>query len=175
MGLGTIIGGIFSKGASDLAGAAFNGLDELITSKEEEGQIQISLGEIKSINAKNRMDFQIKQQELRFKISDQEYKDRQSAREMGKSDPWTPRILTILFTIAYFGITSYMFSIVMTMFNQDLNDFVVSFISTIFGAFNAIMVQIISYYFGASKGGDDTGAALASSFNKAAQNQESQD
>ena len=74
----------------------------------------------------------------------------------------------MIFTIGFFGITTFMFSIVMKMFNQDLNDFVVAFISSVFGAFTTIQTQIISYYFGASKGGDDTGAAIADSFNKAA-------
>lgn len=172
MGLGTVISGIFSKGAADLAGAAFNGLDELITSKEELGEQTIKMSEIRALNVKNRQDFQLKQQEIKFNITDRVYKDRQSAREMGKTDPWTPRILTIIFTLAYFAITGFMFSIVTKMFNQDINDFVVAFISTIFGAFNAIMVQIISYFFGGSKGGDDTGAAIASSFSQAAKKTE---
>jgi hypothetical protein len=133
-------------------------VDEFHLSGEEKQAFEIAM---------RNMDYKFKT--LRFEMEESYMKDRQSARLMGKTDPWTPRILTILFTAAYFAITAYMFSIVLQMFNQDMNDFVVSFISTIFGAFNAIMVQIISYYFGASKGGDETGAALAASFNQAAQ------
>lgn len=157
MGLGSWISKAIGGSAGDIISSVKDTVDEFHLSGEEKQVFDLKMREV---------DFKFK--ELSMKMEESYMKDRQSAREMGKVDPWTPRILTILFTIAYFGITAYMFSIVMHMFNQDMNDFVVSFISTIFGAFNAIMVQIISYYFGASKGGDETGAAMAASFNKAA-------
>lgn len=147
---------LISGGASEIIDSVTDGVDKFVTTDEERQKLEIMKQELALKFKKLEMDA-----EMRY------MNDRQSAREMGKVDPWTPRILTILFTVAYFGITGFMFSIVMKMFNQDLNDFVVSFISTIFGAFNAIMVQIVSYYFGASKGGDDTGKAIADSFKQA--------
>ncbi len=163
-----MIGSIFSAGASELVDSAFTGLDGLITSEEEKGAQSISIAQIKAMQQSARYEYNIKRQELEFKIKDQEYADRASAREMGKTDPWTPRLLTIIFTVAYFFITGYMMVMVLQMIDKELSNFAVSFISTIFGAFNAIMIQIISYYFGASKGGDDQGAKIAESFNNAA-------
>ena len=50
----------------------------------------------------------------------------------------------------------------------ELNDFVIAFISSVFGAFNAIMVQIISFFFGSSQGGENQGAKIAEAFKNAA-------
>ena len=47
----------------------------------------------------------------------------------------------------------------------------VAFISGIFGAFNAIMVQIISFYFGSSQGGENQGRKIANAFSAGAQQQ----
>ena len=158
MGIKSWIAEKLGGSAVDIMTGVKDVVDEFHLSGEEKQAFEIAM---------RKMDYDFKK--LGYEMEETYMKDRQSARTMGKTDPWTPRILTLIFTLGYFGITTFMFSIVMNMFNQDMNDFVVSFISTIFGAFNAIMVQIISYYFGASKGGDETGAALAASFNQAAQ------
>ena len=155
MGIKNWIAGLFGEGES-IIDKIGDTADRFIQTKEEKAQFKLDL-----MNAKMQM------KELNMKAEDMYNKDRQSAREMNKNDPHTPRILTIIFTVAYFAITVFMITTVMKMFNQDLNDFVVSFISSIFGAFNAIMVQIISYYFGASKSGDDNGAKIAESFKQA--------
>ncbi len=156
---------IFSAGAADLADKTFNGLDSLITSKEELAEQEVSLLEVKQAIEKARQDYKIKMKELELDTQEAYLNDKQSARGMYQKDSSIQKILTILFTVGYFGITTFMFTLVMKMFDMDLNDFVVSFVSSIFGAFNAIMVQIISFYFGSSKSGEDTGAAIAESFN----------
>ncbi len=144
---------LFSSGAKGILDPIGDIIETFVESPEKKLELKRAL-----------MDHERKVQEEFNKGQNDILKDKQSARIMGQADPWTPRILTILFTAGYFGITFFMFSIVMKMFNQDMNDFVVSFISSIFGAFNAIMVQIISYYFGASKGGDDHSSKIAESF-----------
>jgi len=168
MGLGTVIGGIFSKGATDLAGAAFNGLDELITSKEEIGQINISLEEIKSINTKNRMDFQLKGREIEFKIADQEYKDRESAREMYMKDSSLQKIFAIVFLISYVLISAGMIAMVISMafYNHtiDLPDWGVMLISSVFTAMSSKVSSITDFLFGGSKGKDDSDARSAQAF-----------
>jgi len=157
VGIKSVLGSIFSTGAKELADTAFRGIDELITSKEEKGQIEISLEELKIIANKER--------ELQYKITDQEFKDRDSARKANQKDPWTPRILTLLFTFGFIGLVFFMLSFLLEMTNVEMNDFVVAFISTIFGSVSTIMTQIISYYFGASKGADEQNERIAESFN----------
>lgn len=165
MGIKSVLGSIFSTGAKELADTAFRGIDELITSKEEKGQIEISLEELKIIANKNKMDYSLKERELQYKITDQEFKDRDSARKANQKDPWTPRILTLLFTFGFIGLVFFMLSFLLEMTNVEMNDFVVAFISTIFGSVSTIMTQIISYYFGASKGADEQNERIAESFN----------
>ena len=158
---------LFSSGVKEVADSTFNGLDKLITSKQEKGEIKISLEELKNELAKAQMNYNIKSKELQFKIVDQEFQDRASARSLGKVDPWTPRILTLIFTLGFFAITGFMLHFLLSRLIQDLDNYTVSFISYVFGAFNAIMIQIISYYFGSSKGGDDQTDKIADSFRQA--------
>lgn len=155
MGIKDWLSGIFGKGDGIIKNLA-DTADRFIQTKEEKAEFQLAV-----------MSAEMEMKKLNMEAEEMYNRDRQSARNMNKSDPHTPRILTIIFTGAYFAITVFMITTVMKMFNQDLNDFVVSFISSIFGAFNAIMVQIISYYFGASKSGDDNGAKIAESFKQA--------
>lgn len=168
MGLGSVITGIFSKGAADLAGVAFNGLDELITSKEEKGEQTIKLEEIKSINSKNRMDFQLAKQDIQFKITDQEYKDRQSAREMYMKDSSLQKIFAIVFLVAYVFISGGMIAMIISMAfydNQiDLPEWGVMLISSVFTGMSMKVNTITDFLFGGSKGKDDSDARTAQAF-----------
>jgi len=128
-------------------------IDDRNFTEEERARWELDLKEMEHEATKLSMDFEI-----------EVIKDRQSARSMYQTDNQSQKYLTLIFTIGYFAITTYMIALVMKMINQDLNDFVVSFVSSIFGAFNAIMIQIISFYFGSSKGGEEQGAKIADSF-----------
>ena len=138
---------------TEIIGSVKDTVDEFHLSGEEKQQFELKMREVD-------LDFK----KLAMDMEESYMKDRQSARGMYQKDSSIQKILTIIFTVGYFGITTFMFTLVMKMFDMDLNDFVVSFISTIFGAFNAIMIQVISFYFGSSKSGEDTGAAIAESF-----------
>jgi hypothetical protein len=118
---------------------------------------------------KRTLDLKMAELELELKSREFEaekalYQDRQSARSMYQSDNKAQKALTVLFTIGYFAITSFMLVFLLRLISIELSDFLITFISSIFGAFNAIMVQIVSFYFGSSQSGEDNGRAMAESF-----------
>ena len=121
---------------------------------------------LKAELAKKELAIKVKQMQMDMELA--YMNDKQSARKMYEKDDKAQKLLTLLFTIGYFGITAFMMAFLLNFIEKELSAFVISFISTIFGAFNAIMVQIISFYFGSSKGGEDTGKALSNSFKLAA-------
>lgn len=166
-----IIESLFSSSAEKLTKTAGAVLDDLITSKEEKGEIEIKLSEIKRAVDLDKMNFEIEMKRFQMEAENREYEDRRSAREMQiKTQSRIPGALTILFTVGFFGLGSFLTAFLLGRVNLELSQFTTVFISTMFGAVNAIMVQIISFYFGSSKGGEDNVGKMADSFNRAAEN-----
>jgi len=154
--LGQLIGG---AGAEIVEGIG-NTVDKFVHTGEEKAEAEL---------LKRELDLKFKKLEMDAKNA--YLTDRQSAREMYQQDSGSQKILTIIFTVGYFLVTGFMFGFLIKMFKVDLNDFVVAFVSGIFGAFNAIMVQIISFYFGSSQGGENQGRRIANAFSAGAQRQ----
>lgn len=151
--LGDLIGG----GASGIIDSITDGVDKFVTTDEEKQELEL---------LKKKAAFEIKK--LEFDAEGRFFEDRANARKMqSETNSKIPGMLTMIFTVGYFGLTTFMLAFLLGKLDTELSQFVTVFISTIFGAFNAIMVQIISFYFGSSKGGEDTGAAIASSFKNA--------
>lgn len=148
--------GFFADKAGGLVKDIGDTVDKFHLSGEEKQEFRLKMREI---------DYQFKS--LGMEMQEQILKDKQSAREMYSKDSSSQKILTIIFTVGYFGLTTFMLAFLLNKLSFELDQFTTVFISTIFGAFNAIMVQIISFYFGSSQGGEDTGRQIASSFNKA--------
>lgn len=153
----SIVTDLINGGIQGLLGAGGNIIDKFVTTPEQKLEAQKLLFEAES-QAKKQV----------FEANQAYMKDRASARELGKVDPWTPRILTILFVLGYFGVTIFMFLMMKGMIkdNAVIDNFTVAFISSIFGSFNTFVGMILAYYFGASKGGDDQGAKITDSFKK---------
>lgn len=78
-----------------------------------------------------------------------EVQDRESARILFSSDSLTQKILAGLFTCAYFGIS---FVLIRHFFinGEDLTDYELGFISTLFGAMSSKVNTIIDFFFGGS-------------------------
>jgi hypothetical protein len=151
----SVISDLMAGGIEGLIGASSKVISQFVTNPEQKLEAQKLIFEAES---------QAKKQAFE---ADQAYmKDRASARELGKTDPWTPRILTILFVLGYFGVTIFMFLMMKGIVTDGttMDNFTVAFISSIFGSFNTFVGMILAYYFGASKGGDDQGAKIADSF-----------
>ena len=147
---------IFSSGASKLVDSTFKGLDSLITTKEEKGEQTIRLEEIKSAREKGQLDFELASKRLEIELANQEYNDRASARDMqAKTKSKIPGVLAMFFTGVYLIETIGFIVMIFLMLGQDLPQYAVMFISSLWGATSAIEVQIISFYFGSSKGTED--------------------
>lgn len=146
---------LINGGIQGIVGSASSIIEQFVESPEDKLKAQEML-----LNA----EMQSKKQA--FEAEQAYMKDRSSARELGKTDPWTPRILTILFVLGYFGVTIFMFIMMIGLMKSktQMDNFTVAFISSIFGSFNTFVGMILAYYFGASKGGDDQGSKIADSF-----------
>ena len=153
----SIISDLFSGGIEGVLGTATGIIEKFVTTPEQKLEAQKMILEAETEARKQALN-----------AEESFMKDRQSARELGKTDPWTPRILTILFVLGYFGVTIFMFVIMIGLIKNKtvMDNFTVAFISSIFGSFNTFVGMILAYYFGASKGGDDQGAKIADSFKK---------
>ena len=128
-------------------------IDKFVTTPEQKMEAQKML-----------LDAELQAKKQTFEAEQSYMKDRASARDLGKTDPWTPRILTMVYTIGFFALTTFMLNILFGNMKTDIPSHILMFISTIFGSFSTIMVQIISYYFGASKGGDEQSSKMSDSF-----------
>jgi hypothetical protein len=124
----------------------------------------VHTGEEKAGVALLQRELDLKFKQLAMDANNAYLNDRQSARDMYEHDSGSQKILTVIFTVGYFAITAFMFVFLLRMLKVELSDFVIAFISGIFGAFNAIMIQIISFYFGSSQGGENQGRRMANAF-----------
>lgn len=148
------IGDLLGGGAAEIINSVTDGVDKFVTTDEEKKELTLMKGELE-------YKFKVLAQDAELKYLD----DIGSARTMqAQTKSKVPGLLTMVFTLGYFGLTTFMLAFLLGKVDQELSQFVTVFISTIFGAFNAIMVQIISFYFGSSKGGEDNGAAIAEAF-----------
>lgn len=85
--------------------------------------------------------------------------DVDSARAIYGKDNLIQKILAILFTVSFFALTVF---IMFLLKQANLSETQNNLIFTIFGAVNAIMVSIVSFYFGSSKGSGDKDMMIAS-------------
>jgi len=162
MGIGGWLKEAIGGSAVDIVGTIGDTVDKFVQTPEEKAELDLAKKQIEIKFKKLEMDLEAKYLE-----------DKQSAREMQmKTRSKVPGILTIIFTLGYFLLTTFMLNFVMQMVEVEMTDFQIMFVSSIFGAFNAIMVQIISFYFGSSNGSEEQGALVANRFNGLVKNKE---
>ncbi len=162
--LGEFFGGAATSGITNLVDSAVGAIDTFVTTPEDK---------LKAEKLKADIIFQAREQEFQSQKTFQDLKmaylsDKQSARQMFAHDSSTQKILTLIFTVGYFAITAFMIIVVFKMIKEtDLNDFVIAFISSIFGAFQSAMIMILSFYFGSSQGGENQSEKMAEAFKQA--------
>jgi len=107
----------------------------------------------------DRMAFELEQQKAAFELKklmlmaeEKYFEDTQSAREMYKSDSSVQKILALLFTVSFFG---FMVFLLFMLQSTTLPPAQENLVFTMFGAISGIMVTIIGFYFGSSKGSAD--------------------
>ena len=129
--IGNILGGLFNIVVDNAEGI----LDKVITTDKERDEAKLSIRRL-LLDAETEA----------FK---QEVEDRKSARDMYKDDALIQKILAILFTAAYFGLSFMMFRY-FVMGDIEMGEFEISFISTIFGAMSAKVNTVVDFFFGGS-------------------------
>jgi len=107
----------------------------------------------------DRMAFELEQQKASFELKkllltaeEKYFEDTKSAREMYKADSSIQKILALLFTVSFFA---FMVFLLFMLKDAALPPAQENLIFTMFGAIAGIMVTIIGFYFGSSKGSAD--------------------
>jgi hypothetical protein len=91
-------------------------------------------------------------QRLEFEAEKARLGDVDSARKMYATDSLVQKILALLFTVAFFG---FMVFLLVWMQGSTLTNSQENLIYAMFGAVSGIMVTIVGFYFGSSKGSQD--------------------
>jgi len=84
-----------------------------------------------------------------LKAFELEVEDRKSARQLYISDSLAQKVLAVVFTVAYFGVS---YALLNHFFNDagKLEDYELGFLSTLFGAMSSKVNTIIDFFFGGS-------------------------
>ena len=120
--INNLLGGIFGKVVENASSI----LDEVITTDEERDKAKLELEKV--LLSAEREAFA------------QEVEDRKDARSLYKDDAIIQKLLALLFTGAYFGLS----------YVLELSDYEIGFISTVFGAMSAKVNTIVDFFFGGS-------------------------
>ena len=126
-----LVGGLFGKIVDNAEGI----LDKVITTDKERDEAKLALKRLLL--------------EAEAEAFAKEVEDRKSARDMYKDDALIQKILAILFTAAYFGLSFMMFRY-FVLGDIEMGEFEISFISTIFGAMSAKVNTVVDFFFGGS-------------------------
>ena len=118
-----------------LVGQASNIVDEVVTTEEERLQLKQKFEEVVQNHEKEMYSLEVE--------------DRKSARRMFIDDSFIQKVLAIIFTLAYFLISYFMFKC-FVMNTLELSDYEIGFISTVFGAMSSKVNTIIDFFFGGS-------------------------
>ena len=126
-----LVGGLFGKIVDNAEGI----LDKVITTDKERDEAKLALRRI-LLDAEK-------------EAFAKEVEDRKSARDMYKDDALIQKILAVVFTAAYFGLSFMMFRY-FVLGDIKMGEFEISFISTIFGAMSAKVNTVVDFFFGGS-------------------------
>ena len=126
-----LVGGLFGKIVDNAEGI----LDKVITTDKERDEAKLALRRVLL--------------EAEAEAFAKEVEDRKSARDMYKDDALIQKILAVVFTAAYFGLSFMMFRY-FVMGDIEMGEFEISFISTIFGAMSAKVNTVVDFFFGGS-------------------------
>ncbi len=108
-----------------------------------------------SVITQLQVDLEKNRQDFERDIFELEVRDRESARDMFKSDSWLQKTFALTFLVAYMLLTTYLIYIIVQTndeHKEPLPDYVIALISTIFGALSTKLNTIVSFLFGSSMG-----------------------
>lgn len=134
MGIGSLIAGMFSKGSgTTVIKEVFEGIDSLTTSTAEK-------------------------EELKLKAMNMYMDDMKSARTMYMTDSWLQKVFAMVFLISYISLTALLvwgLWVYVKNGSVDAPEWVVAFISSLWGGLSAKLNTIVDFLFGSSKGSQD--------------------
>lgn len=157
MALSSWLADLIGNSAGDIIDSVTDGVDKFVTTDEERKELEL---------AKQEMRLKFKQ--LAMEAESKYFEDRESAREMqAETKSKIPGALTLIFTVAFFGLIGFILALLFNKLDVDIPNYVVALVSTIFGSVATIMTQIISFYFGSSKGSEDQGSKMATAMSRA--------
>ena len=120
--MGFDIGSLFAGGVDKVITAGGNVMDELITSKEEEGQLTISMEELKNARRQMELDFKLESKRQELSATETFLSDRKSARDMYMKDSSLQKTFAIVFLVFYCLISMGMITMIiaMTFFSKTI-------------------------------------------------------
>ena len=131
--LSKVFGSLGAGTGSSVIKEVFDGIDQISTSKEEK-------------------------EDLKLKAMTLYLDDVKSARTMYMSDSWLQKTFAMVFLIAYLVLTSLLVWGLWTYVKEgalDVPEWVVAFISSLWGGLSAKLNTIFDFLFGSSKGSQD--------------------
>lgn len=143
---------IFSAGASSLVEAVGNAIDKNVTSDEERKALDNEL-------AKAKMQFEIESKTLDLKRDEAYLADIDSARvnqsrvQESANASWLAKNVQPLLAIALVALTFFLYGVI--IFCKDIPPDKKEIIIYVLGALTTIVTQVVSYFFGSSKGSSD--------------------
>lgn len=143
---------IFSAGATSLVQAVGDAIDKNVTSDEERKALDNEL-------AKARMQFEIDSKNIDLKRDEAYLADVDSARvnqsrvQESANASWLAKNVQPMLAIALVALTFFLYGVI--IFYQDIPPEKKEIIVYVLGALTTIVTQVVSYFFGSSKGSAD--------------------
>lgn len=135
--------------AGEVVNSVGNTVDRFIHTGEEKAQWELAKQEL-----------QLKFRQLEMEADNRLLKDRMSAREMYEKDSGLQKLFAIIFLGGYLVISGLLVWLVMSFLSEAIEfeapAWLVSLISTVFGAMSAKVNTIVDFLFGGSQGERDT-------------------
>lgn len=135
---------ILGDGVGNLIASVGDTAKKFITTEKDRQEFEMALQQIAMEGRK-----------LTMEAEEQFFKDRQSAREMYKTDSWLQKVFAITFLVGYLALTITMIYIVVGWIGAreiSIPEWAVALISTIYGGMSAKVNTITDFLFGSSQG-----------------------
>lgn len=144
------LGSLLSGGASTIVKTVGDTAKQFITTEADRQQFELAL---------KGADLEVKK--LAMEAESKYFEDRQSAREMYKTDSSLQKIFAMTFLVGYILLTIVLVLMVFKIAGIDVPAWEVSLISMIFGAMSSKVNTIVDFLFGSSKGSHDKDEKIA--------------
>jgi hypothetical protein len=141
MGVPSWISDLIGGGAAKIIDSVGSAAKQFITTDADRAAFELEL-------QKAALDVR----KLEFEAETQRLVDVDSARKLYATDSLVQKVLALLFTVAFFG---FMVFLLVWMQESTLSNTQENLIYAMFGAVSGIMVTIVGFYFGSSKGSQD--------------------